>query len=246
VSRLVAVYRSTGPDHSRRRPLFFDKLNCLRSFLRAFSRVRSEREVVFVNDGPMPEDRLALMREWGRVVALPGLGNSSSYREALHLALAAPDDAIAYLAEDDYLYDDAALEKMAEAFAELPVVDYVTLYDHLDRYTRVDDARGGLSRVFIAGGHHWRTVESTCMTFGARVSRLRADAWAHRLCTIRRRPHDRPLWRLLQGQHVFFWKFPKRMVAGPVPSLATHMDALQLAPNVDWERAAAAAQRGLD
>jgi hypothetical protein len=236
---LVVLYRSTGPDRFPRRPAGFDKLTCLRSFLLALLPVRERARVVFLNDGPVPEDRAALMRRFGAVVELPGLGNSPSFRRALEEALALPDETVAYFAEDDYLYLEPAFTRLLAVFDTVPAADYVTLFDHRDRYTRDDDARGGLSRIVVAGGQHWRTVESTCMTFGARVRRLRADRWIVTLATTtKRRPKDRVMWRLLQGQHLFAWKFPKRVLLGPVPSLATHMDTEGLAPLVDWEQAA--------
>lgn len=239
VTQLTVFYRSTGPDRFPRRPPYFDKLTCLRSFLLAFRAVRHRASIVFLNDGPVPEDREDLMRRHGTVIALPGIGNSPSFRRCVESALALRDEAIAYFAEDDYLYLEPALERMMAVFDTVPAADYVTLYDHLDRYTRRDDARGGMSRIAVAGGQHWRTVESTCMTFGARVRRLRSDRWVLRLGTApKQRPKDRLMWRLLQGQHLFRWKFPKRMLLGPVPSLASHMDTASLAPVVDWEAVA--------
>jgi hypothetical protein len=235
---LHIFYRSTGGDNKKDRPPYYSKMLCLRSFLRAFARVRDRARVTFVNDGPMPDDRLAVMAEWGEIVSFPGLGNSPSYRETLALALRLPSDSLVYFAEDDYLYTEPAFEKMLAAFDELPRVDYITLFDHLDRYLRTDDSRRGYSRVYIAGGHHWRTVESTCMTFGARVSRLKSDAWIHRLGTVPKTPRDREIWRCTQGEKQFFWKLPKRTLIGPIPSLATHMDPAGLSPNIDWQAVA--------
>lgn len=234
-SRLHIFYRSTGGDNKKNRPPYYSKMLCLRSFLRAFERVRDRADITFVNDGPMPDDRLDVMKQYGKIVSFPGLGNSPSYRETLAMAIKLPGDSLVYFAEDDYLYTAAALEKLLAAFDELPKVDYVTLYDHMDRYIRTDDSRRGYSRVYIAGGLHWRTVESTCMTFGARVNRLAGDAWIHRLGTIPKTPRDRTIWRCSQGEKGFFWKFPKRTLIGPIPSLATHMDPEGLSPNVDWE-----------
>jgi hypothetical protein len=211
---------------------------CLRSLLRSVEPLGDRATIIFVNDGPMPDDRLAVMEKWGTIVSLPGLGNSPSYREALKLALTLADDSIAYMAEDDYLYTEHAFPRLMQAFQELPQIDYITLFDHLDRYKVKDDARGGYSRLYVAAGQHWRTVDSTCMTFGARVGALRSDAWIHRLCTVPNTPRDRVIWRMTQGEQLFTMKFPKRRLIGPVPSLATHMDPETLAPNIDWERVA--------
>ncbi|HVZ41189.1 MAG TPA: hypothetical protein VHI13_18055 [Candidatus Kapabacteria bacterium] len=239
---LYVLYRATGGDNPKNRPSYYSKMLCLKSFLRAFARVQHTASIVFFNDGPMPENRLAIERAWGEVVALAGIGNSPSYRVALSRALTLPEDAIVYFAEDDYLYTEAALERMLLAFEEIPRADYVTLFDHRDRYIRTDDSRRGYSRVFIGAGMHWRTVESTCMTFGARVSRLKRDAWIHRLGTAPRTPRDRHIWRLTLGEKWFLFKFPKRTLIAPIPSLATHMDPEGLGPNVDWERVAREAE----
>lgn len=235
---LHIFYRSTGGDNKKNRPPYYSKMLCLMSFLQAFERVRGRAEITFVNDGPMPDDRLAIMERYGKIVSFPGLGNSPSYRETLALAVALPADSLVYFAEDDYLYTPQALEKLLAAFDEIPAAQYVTLFDHMDRYTRADDSRRGYSRLYLAGGLHWRTVESTCMTFGARVRTLQSDAWIHRLGTVPKTPRDRTIWRCTQGEKEFFWKFPKRTLVGPIPSLATHMDPEGLAPNVDWEAVA--------
>ena len=237
-TRLHVIYRATGGDNRKNRPPMYSKMRCLLSLLRAYDRVRDVSTLTFLNDGPMPDDRRQIEQAWGEIVDLPGLGNSPSYRVALERAILLPESSIVYFAEDDYLYTEAAFEALLSAFDEIPAADYVTLYDHVDRYKRTDDSRGGLSRVFIGGGRHWRTVESTCMTFGARVSRLKQDAWIQRFATRSRTPKDRILWRLTQGQKWFFWKFPKRSLLGAMPALATHMERDMLAPNVDWAQVA--------
>jgi hypothetical protein len=232
-------YRSTGGDNGKDRPAFHSKMLCLRSFLRAWQPIRLGATLTFINDGPMPDDRLQVMSNWGKIVAFPGLGNSPSYRQVLGMATALPSTDLVYFAEDDYLYKPEAFSQMLNAFAGLPKVEYITLFDHLDRYTRTDDAGGGRSKVMLAGDRHWRTVESTCMTFGARVGALKRDAWIHRLFTIPRTPRDRHIWRCAQGLTYFFWKFPKSRLISPIPSLATHLDPAALAPHTDWAAIAA-------
>ncbi len=242
MSRLRVFYRSTGGDRFPRRPPYFDKLTCLRSFLRTFRRVAHAADVTFVNDGPVPDDRVALMQRWGEVVELGGIGNGPSFRYCAGQAAVLPDDTVAYLCEDDYLHVEAALPRLVEVFETVPEADYVSLYDHPDRYRRKDDAGGGRARVVLAAGQHWRTVDSTCLTFGVRPAKLRRDLWIVRGCTMRRgRPADHVMWRAIQGQKLFAWRFPKHLLLGPMPSLATHLDTNALAPMVDWTAVAAEA-----
>jgi len=232
--RLHFYYRSTGGDNKKGRPPYYSKETCLRSFLRAQARVASCSRVTFVNDGPIPGDRLRIMWEHGTILPLSGIGNTPCHRETLRHALASESELV-YFAEDDYLYVASAFEQMIAAFDALPGVDYVTLYDHTDRYRRRDDARRGRSRIFLTEATHWRTVESTCMTFGARRPVLASDRWIHALPTRKPFPADRRIWRMTQGIGPYFWLLPKRTLVGPMPGLATHMDPDQLSPFVDWE-----------
>jgi hypothetical protein len=242
---LHLIYRSSGGANLKNRPAFFDKRTALASFLRALERAVAPVEAIFLNDGPVPDERVRAMTGAGEVRSLPRLGNSGSYREALAAATSAgwPDDDLVYLSEDDYLYLPDAFVALAEAAQEIPRADYFTLYDHIDRYRRTDDADGGRARLLLAGDHHWRTVESTCMSYGARVGALRRDAWIHRRYTKAEIPDDRTIWRFTQGLGRYRWKLPRRMLVGAVPALATHLETEYLAPAVDWEAEAAAARR---
>ncbi len=241
---LHLIYRSSGGTNRKNRPAFFDKGSALASFLRAVERAPEPKRVVFLHDGAPDEARGGVMREAGELRELPGLGNSGSYREALAAAVGddLPDEDLVYLSEDDYLYLPDAFAALVEAAREIAEASYFTLYDHIDRYRRTDDADGGRSRLFLAGQHHWRTVESTCMSYGARVGALRGDAWIHRRYTKDEIPDDRTIWRFAQGLGRYLWKRPRRILVSPVPTLATHLEIEYLAPGVDWEAEAEAAR----
>jgi len=232
---LHIIARSTGGDNPKNRPAYYTKFLCLRSLLDAATRLGDLVRFTFVNDGAIPADRLSEMERHGTIVPLPGVGNSPSYRRAMEIALHGTPEEFVYFAEDDYLYLEESFTSLVAAFDDIPSADYITLFDHRDRYTRHDDAHRGYSRIVIAAARHWRTVDSTCMTFGARTAVFRNDAWLHRLATVPNTPRDRLLWHALQGQRWFWWKYPKRRLFGPMPSLATHMDPHGLAPIVAWE-----------
>jgi hypothetical protein len=233
---ITAIYRTFDGDNASARPPFYSKLLAFQSFLLAWRRLASRRLVVAVNSPRMPPALAPLIEEHAdeiRFVEAPG--NARCYRTVLDWSRALPDDAIAYHAEDDYLYHPDAFVELEAAVDRLPEVDYFTLYDHRDRYTRSDDMRSGRAEfVAIAGNRHWRVVESTCMTYAARVRALKRDAPLHHLVSPRTLPHDRLLWRMTQGIGWFWWKFPKRTLVSPIPSLATHMAEPYLAPVVDW------------
>jgi hypothetical protein len=246
---LHLIYRSSGATNLKNRPEFFDKSVALASFLRAVEGIDVPRRVLFLNDGPIPEDRARLMRGAGSVVAMPGLGNSGSYLKAVAKATAPElaDTDLVYLSEDDYLYVPAAFRDLVTAAEAIPEASYFTLYDHRDRYTRTDDADGGRARIYLAGAHHWRTVESTCMSYGARVGALRADARVHAWACRGAIPEDRAMWRRIQG---YGWRgllrARRHRLVSPIPTLATHLETEYLAPGVDWRAVAEDTRRWLE
>ena len=75
---LKVVLRSYGGDNDKGRPPFYTKDLVVASFLRAAAEAREsaatpdEVEVFFVNDGPIPAQRLRVMEERGHRPADPG------------------------------------------------------------------------------------------------------------------------------------------------------------------------------
>lgn len=233
-----AVYRIYPGENYKNRPPYYSKLLMFQSFLLAWRRVGGTLTLL-VDAEAMPDPYLPLFERYATDVRyLGGLGNSGSYVEALQRIKEVPDEDLVYLAEDDYLYTgDTFVEWMAAA-RDIPQADYFTFYDHPDRYTRTDDAWRPRERVFVGGRRHWRTVESTCMTYGARAGRLKRDAGLHRALCYGNAPRDRMIWRAAQGVGRYFWKVPKRLLIGPMPSLITHAETQTLAPLIDWEEVA--------
>jgi hypothetical protein len=233
---ITAIYRTFDGDNTKPRPPYYSKLLAFQSFLLAWRKLPDRRLIVAVNSPTVPPSLAPLIEAHAdevRFVSPPG--NARCYRAVLSWSAELDDDAVVYHAEDDYLYHPDAFVELAAAVERLTDVDYFTLYDHRDRYSRSDDVHVGRREyVSVAGTRHWRVVESTCMTYAARVRALKRDARLHHLMSPRTLPHDRLLWRMTQGIGWFWWKFPKRTLMSPMPSLATHLDPPYLAPVVDW------------
>ncbi|CAA9436321.1 MAG: hypothetical protein AVDCRST_MAG35-2921 [uncultured Quadrisphaera sp.] len=207
---LHVVYRSCGGENRKDRPPYYSKLLCLVSFLRALEAV--DADVVFVNDGPVPADRLRLMRAAGEVVQLPGVGMRGSYRSSLDLATSGRFDRrdVVWFSEDDYLYVPGALEGLLAAAAAVPEADYFALYATIRPLPlTTPDGRPTPHRPagwwdvppWLVGEQQWTRIRSTTSTFGARVGALTEDAGIFRLCMLphrtRLRDHDTCL--VLQG-----------------------------------------------
>jgi len=88
--RLLVLYRICATENTKFRPEFYSKPLALKSFLSAVSGVDAVGDVQFLCDGPVPADLVDTMRPAGVIVAVPGLGNSGSYRRALAMLPSPP------------------------------------------------------------------------------------------------------------------------------------------------------------
>ena len=197
---------------------------CLRSFAQSCCYASEQPAITFLLDG-CPESWEKMVRcvaepwfESVRVFALNGVGNQPSFRSQLGLALESQEDTI-YFAEDDYLYRREAVQEMYR-FAGINA--FWTPYDHPDRYGREDDRDVPSLQIRAVGDCHWRTTESTCMTFGGPKSlflKMSGTLHAHG-CT------GRQMWYPIIDEGCELWS--------PIPALATHMEIDYLSPCVDW------------
>jgi hypothetical protein len=207
---LRLVFRSYGPENRKGRPDYYSKLTCLVSFVRAAEPTGAS--LVFINNGPVPDDRTAVMRaSAGEIVHLPGLGMQQSYLTALRHAIGQewdPEDVV-YFSEDDYLYHPDALTRLEQAARALPEVDYFALYAGTpgrvpegDPTPRPGFPRGWRDlRPWDVDGQDWTRVRSTAATFGGRVGALTEDYGIFRFCTVPHRTmfRDEDTHLLLQG-----------------------------------------------
>jgi len=145
------------------------------------------------------------------------------------------DDSIVYMVEDDYLHCVNAGKALKEGVSQ--GFDYVTLYDHPDKYLNAGPnpyVRHGAekTRVYLGDYCHWKLTNSTTMTFACKLGRLREDADVFRRMTINRPvPPDFAIWTIL-------WQTRSRTIASSIPAYATHCESKWLAPLVDWEERA--------
>lgn len=131
-----------------------------------------------------------------------------------------PEDLI-YVLENDYMHQPGWPAKIIELFNAVSNIDYVSLYDHMDKYTHsmYSDL---LSYIFVTKTHHWRTTPSTCGSFI--MSKRLFDA-------------DYDILSTMKGDHnKFLWLNANRgrTVITPIPGLSTHCMNTLLSPTIDW------------
>jgi hypothetical protein len=187
---LRLVYRSYGGENRKDRPAYYSKKLCLLNALQAAD--RAGIEVTFINNGPIAEELVALMRPRGEIVTLPDVGMRRSFLTGLRLpgSRGWPADDVVYFCEDDYLHVPDAFTALGAAASALDA-SYFALYGAL---LDDEDAAEGIiwdlekqgSEVVLPRGFHradpvevdgvvWKHILSTTSTFGARVGALAKD-----------------------------------------------------------------------
>jgi hypothetical protein len=185
-ARLTIVYRSTDAENDKPRPWYYSKDLALASILRAADALPRPPRFVFLNDGPLPAERLAQMQRHGQVQRIEGGSNRATFRAAVARQAGLCDDQdLVWFAEDDYLYRPDALASLMAAATTFPATDYFSLYGSaaLDtnsaRHRPAVRSRPGAESdpdARRAGSASWFRAHSTTSTFGVRGRALREDA----------------------------------------------------------------------
>lgn len=139
-----------------------------------------------------------------------------------------PDDLV-YLLENDYVHQRDWVEQVMKLDAYKIPWDYITLYDHPDKYPNYcahPDSRfhkNNCSTIYCTDSSHWKTVSSTCGTYLVRANVFTRDYWLLRLGIF-----DFKLFSILT-------KLFRRRLISPIPSISTHSMNELLAPVIDWQ-----------
>lgn len=198
------------------------KERCLRDFIGIFG---PENTTVVADS--VGDDSLAKIRSasgGARVIRTQYRSGAFSFIHAAETLCSTDlgDDAPVYLCEDDYLHDANSKDLLLEGLA---FGDYCTLYDHPDKY---HPGRVAPCLLFHGQLSHWRTSESTTMTFATRLGTLRNDLPVIRQFCSSGYPRDHEMFLRL-GQ------LGRRLVTA-VPGASTHAELSFLSPLRDWER----------
>lgn len=153
-----------------------------------------------------------MVQDFGGQLFGTELGNAGAIRFAIDRAISHPDEDIVYFVEDDYLHLENPCPK--DVIEEgLQHADYVTLYDHPDKYMNEYEC-GEETKVFRTTNSHWKYSASTTMTFATKVGTLKKDLDTWMKWTNGDHPHD----------HQIFMELGPRRLAVAIPGLAVHTD----------------------
>jgi len=222
------IYRISDNGYPKEKPEYVNNASCYRSALFVFG--KSAWTVIADNAS---EETKRLVEECSGDIKHVKIGHGAgTFNIALDIALGLPDDEIVYFLENDYLHRYNA-DKVLESAFDLEF-DYVTLYDHPDKYLNPYEGgnpfcsnRSESTRVYLGKHCHWKLTNSTTMTFAAKVKTIKQDISVLRKWTSGSHPHDFQMFTELTQRG--------RRLASPLPGYSTHGETKWLSPLTNWK-----------
>ena len=179
----------------------------------------------------LPEQRDAA---WWAIQKINGGSSAQSFNAMLDVIKSAnlPQTDYLLLVEDDYLWSDNWYRLLNEG---LERADYVSGYDHLDKYINGTDGGnplvedgGEVTRVIKTKSRHWKLTNSTTLTFATKVKVLLEDEPIWRKHTTGTYPRDFDAFMELRNKG--------RTLITPIPGFSTHTEVDWLSPFIDWSK----------
>jgi hypothetical protein len=193
---------------------------CFKNFIDCFG----NEKIIVIADNCKPETLQMLKNNFLQEIIDVNIGNTASFHLARKSALLQPDEEIIFFAEDDYLYLEN--KNLFEVIREgLEKVEYLTLFDHPDKYFKEYGAPvnldlcpgfvGEVSPIYRTKSTRWKLSGCACMTFATKVIHLKEDAEIWDQYELPRTP-DYKIFLKLGDKG--------RKLAVAIPSLAFHTD----------------------
>jgi hypothetical protein len=223
--RINIYYRHASINNiGRQRPYWFNYESCFKNLLTTIEKY-DNINLTLALDGDINQDFTKNYQDKFTLFSTNYQSSLLSYRALLEHIKEQPMESneLIYFLENDYLHVDNWVDKLVELYSTFSNLDYISLYDHNDKYflPMYDDL---VSKVITTSSHHWRTTPSTCGSFI--INRKIFD-------------QDYDIWSTTVGDHNTFLYLNEnrnRFVLTPIPGLATHcMDGL-MSPCIDWEK----------
>ena len=222
------IYRISDNGYPKEKPEYINNASCFRNALFVFGKSKW----TVISDNPSEETKRLVNECSGDIKEVKVGHGAGTFNTALDIALGLPEDETVYFLENDYLHEYKA-ERVLESAFDLEF-DYVTLYDHPDKYMNPYEGgnpfcsnRSEATRVYLGKHCHWKLTNSTTMTFAAKVKTLKEDENILRKWTKETYPYDFQMFTELTQRG--------RRLASPLPGYATHGETRWLSPLKNWK-----------
>jgi hypothetical protein len=207
------------------RPHWFDYETCFKNFISTIK----DKNVDFhlVMDGKVEDNWIGKYKQHYILHEIEG-GSMEKAAMAMYDIVKSMEDKIAnddliYFIENDYLHVNKWYNEVISLFSTFQGLNYVTLYDHNDKYIH-DHLYGDLvSKIFATDTLHWRTVPNTCGSYIVSKNVFFEDYHDHTHVI-----GDANKWLWLQENK-------GRFMLSPLPGLSTHCMETLLSPCINWE-----------
>lgn len=224
---MKALYRISDGATKPNKFQHATKRHCIENFLKHFP----TDEVIIYADNVRDESYEWIVGLGCQTHRTNGGSSAAGFRIVFEDALTMSDDEVVYFVEDDYLHLPKSRQVLLEGITR---TDYVSLYDHLDKYMLpayggnmyIGDDAAEETKVFVTDTTHWKLTNSTTMTFAAKVRTLKDDADTWRKHSTGTCPRDFDAFIELRGKG--------RTLATPLPGYSTHCDPQYPSPLTDW------------
>lgn len=246
------IYRISDSGNKKEKLHFASKKACLDNFISIFGK---DNLIIFADNCNL--QTITYLKEIDVSFFETFLGSSKIFKFILNfIQHKFNNEDIVYLVEDDYWHLNDAKHILLEG---LEIGDYVTLYDHPDKYGKMPDNPyikdgGELSEVLLSKSCHWKSTNSTPLTFATKVKVIKEDLDVFIKFSLRRETKSFGIFSTLTKQNVIpmilarknllsiflrlyflFVHRKKRKLISPIPSKSTHCEIKYLAPLIDWK-----------
>lgn len=206
---MKAFYRISDNSYQKPKIPGASKQNCLKNFLNCFPNT----EKFIVADNVSNETFTMIKQMFTGKIFKTESSNAKSFIWSVKKAVELfPDNESIYFCEDDYFHRLVSEPVLQEG---LKISDYVTLYDHPDKYNEFGVSEACV--VYRTKSSHWKSCVSTCMTFATHVKNLKEDFETLDRWTNGVHPHDHQMFHELTVQK-------GKSLISAVPGLACHLD----------------------
>jgi hypothetical protein len=239
INDLIIIFRHVyiSADSARfphkSRPEGFTHLACLQNLVETIlqSKYFSKVKLHILYNGNQDEfssDKVAIFLAESEVHAMVTLVEArSAVESALAMLesiedLSKNNDDLIYILENDYIHAPNWIEEVVEVYSSDINFDYISLYDHPDRYKLHSNYKN--SNLYVTNTRHWISAPSTCGTFLFKRSVYKRDfRWLFST------HNDHQMFKRLTGKL-------KRKLITPVPGLAVHCMNDHLDPIQKFEK----------
>jgi hypothetical protein len=223
---------SSNSAHKNNRPHYFTREGCFNNLLNTIDK---DCDVTVSFDGNLTESDHFLNKDIYKgkfnLFQKKGGNDGSSFLNMIEYVntLQFDDNDIIYFLEDDYFHNIGWTNIVREGF-ESVAVDYITLYDHNDKYW-YPMYEQLMSKVICTKNIHWKSIPNTTNTYACLAKTFKRDYHIHKMyCDLTKgytRDFDKFMHLTNEG----------KTLINPLPGYCTHCEMEYMSPVVDWETA---------